>query len=52
MAKECYEDLIMNCAELLEKARTVDSEENRKAVHMMSRELAFDGLEIDRKSVV
>lgn len=51
MAKECYEDVIMHCAELLVKARTVDSEENRKAVCMMSQELVFDGLEMKRLDV-
>lgn len=48
MFKECYEDVIMHCAELLAKARTVEAEENREAVRIMSQELQFTGLEMKR----
>lgn len=45
---ECYEDLIMHCAELLARAHTVESEYNKEAVRTVSRDLQFSGLEMKR----
>ncbi|MGN0344628.1 MAG: putative bifunctional diguanylate cyclase/phosphodiesterase [Lachnospiraceae bacterium] len=45
---ECYEDIIIHCAELLAQAHTVESEENKEAVRMIGRELQFGGLEMKR----
>ena len=48
MKKELCEDVIMDCAELLSKAHTVDAEENKEAVRVAGKELQFGGLEMKR----
>ena len=48
MKKEVYEDVIMECAELLSKAHTVDAEENKEAVRAAGKALQFGGLEMKR----
>lgn len=48
MDTECYKDVVIDCAELLERAKTVESNENKEAVRMAGQVFPFAGLEMKR----
>ena len=45
---DCYEDVIIHCAELLAGAHTVEADENKEAVRAASEIFHFSGLEMNR----
>lgn len=48
MKVECYEDMALQCAELMAQAQLVDSEQNREAVRVAGQKLGFGGLQMRR----
>lgn len=48
MLMEYYGDVVIKCAQLLSKASTVESEENKEAVRLVGEAIPFGGLEMKR----